>query len=234
MMRGCVPVVTCVECGARDAVRHGETGMLVHAGRDDDDEAVARGLAAAIAECVRAPGMLERMSVSARADAETRFSLEQHARTVDRLIEEAAVSAPRVWPANRPCAFTASNAAGGGSGSVPTHGAERLREALDGIAQSAHADGRPTTVMLHGGGRHTIELAGVLAATPIAIEGIIDDDPAKWGTTLLGWRVYSPKDAVARGVTDVVISSWMHADAVYARRGVFESHGVRVHHLYQN
>ena len=88
-------------------------------------------------------------------------------------------------------------------------------------------------VMLHGAGRHTIELASVLAASPVRIAGIVDDDPAKWGNALLGWSVNSPEDAISLGVTDLVISSWMHADAVYARRGTFESNGVRVHHLYR-
>lgn len=256
MMHGCVPVVTRVESGAADAIRHGESGMLVEFGAGDTEHDVARAMARAIGACVRQPGGIQRLSNAARLAARERFGIERHAMLVSELIDRAVAAPPRVWPTNRACAFTGSGATGGnagegGSGSVPADGATRLRRVLESIARrgdpsgtrcDANGDsssGEPgrrnePVVMLHGAGRHTIELASVLAASPVRIVGIVDDDPAKWGTALLGWSVCSPEDAISRGVTDLVISSWMHADTVYARRGAFESSGVRVHHLYRD
>ena len=62
---------------------------------------------------------------------------------------------------------------------------------------------------------------------------VTDDDPARWGASLLGWPVISPARAAAAGATDVVISSWIHADEIYARRHAYEHQGLRVHHLYR-
>ncbi|MEM1422923.1 MAG: hypothetical protein AAGH64_02860, partial [Planctomycetota bacterium] len=59
-----------------------------------------------------------------------------------------------------------------------------------------------------------------------------DDDPARHGTTLWNWPVIDPIDARTHGIEAVIISSRMHEDAVWARRSVYESQGVRIVRLY--
>jgi hypothetical protein len=87
-------------------------------------------------------------------------------------------------------------------------------------------------VLIHGAGRHTLELGHVLAAAPVEIAGVIDDDRQKHGGRLWGWRVIAPDTAGATGATDLVISSWMHQEAIWARRAVYERQGIAVHRLY--
>jgi len=59
-----------------------------------------------------------------------------------------------------------------------------------------------------------------------------DDDRSNWGGELIGVRVVAPKDASGQGATDVIISSWLHEQAIWERRAVYESQGLRVHRLY--
>ncbi|MGE3107840.1 MAG: glycosyltransferase [Phycisphaerales bacterium] len=232
MARGCVPVVTHVDSGAGDAIRHGESGLLARAPADASDEEVARSIAREIAGMVRVPGSLRRMSIAASRAVRERFNLERHAALVSEVLDRVAASEPRAWPSDRACAFSASGATG--SGSVPADAGARLRGVLAQIARESKESGPgERRVIVHGAGRHTIELGSVLAEAAVPIVGIADDDPAKWGTRLLGWRVCSPAEAAQSGATDVIISSWLHADAVYGRRAVYERCGVRVHHLYR-
>ena len=77
-------------------------------------------------------------------------------------------------------------------------------------------------VAIHGTGSHTRQLRPVLASTPNVV-AFLDDDPAKTGTELWGVPIVTPDRATSLGVTDVVISSWIHEDAIWARRGGLES-----------
>jgi glycosyltransferase involved in cell wall biosynthesis len=224
MARGCVPVVARTESGAAEAVDPGVTGEIADASPTDDDAAVARALADGVGRAI-ARG-LPAMSQAAWASARDRFGLDRHARGYGALIDELAASEPRAWPAERPCAFSAGEAGGIGSGSVPPDGAARLRAVLESLA------GR--RVLIHGAGQHTIQLAAVLAASSATIVGFADDDAAKVGTSLWGWPVVAPASAADTGATDVVISSWMHHDVIWDRRAVYEAQGLRVHPVYEN
>ncbi|RNC82642.1 MAG: glycosyltransferase [Phycisphaera sp.] len=217
LAQGCVPVVTRSESGTEQAITHCETGMIADVAPDADEYEAARGLAACISNLLTKDTTA--MSERAHADAKTRFSLSVHTDTWADVLLNAANSESRFWPASRPCAFTGG---GGPSGSVPTGGAERLREVLAQLA------GRP--VVIHGGGRHTLDLAPLLANTDV--RAIADDDPARFGEKLLGWRIIDPESAAMTGATDVVISSAMHEEAIWNRRGVYEEQGLRVHRLY--
>ena len=86
--------------------------------------------------------------------------------------------------------------------------------------------------MLHGAGQHTLELAGVLARSPAEIVALCDDDKQRWGTKFLGWKVIAPADAAQHGATDVVISSYIHAESIWERRGIYESQHLQVHRIY--
>lgn len=221
MSRGCAPVVTAVASGAREAVAHGENGALVRATDTAPDDDIGAAMAGEVQRlCGRGLGGLPKAAWETVRD---RFSMERHALEAMRLIDEAALAPARAWPVDRPCAFTAMHA-GAGSGSVPADGAERLRSLLASLA------GR--RVLIHGAGRHTIELASVFAESPAVIVGVSDDDPARHGRRLLGWSIGAPERAATTGASDVVLSSWMHAKAMWARRGVFERAGLRVHSAY--
>jgi len=247
MSRGCTPIVTRTDSGAADVVTHGVNGMLVDVEPDAADDQIAGALAEAVVEALHLG--FERLSSAARRTVAESYSIELHAERAAAMIDRAAASPARVWPTDRPCAFTGRGGSpvgrGGalvedvatisaGSGSVPHDAAARLRDRLRAIAEKPRREGAEASgVVIHGCGRHTIELASVLAESPAPILGVTDDDAAKWGVRFLGWTVLPPREAATTGATDVVISSWMHADAVYARRGVYESQGLAVHHLYK-
>jgi glycosyltransferase involved in cell wall biosynthesis len=223
MSEGCVPIVTGAASGADEAIVDGLSGILVHTGPDESDHAVASAMAHAVE---RAAGDLRRLSPESWRRVRDAFSLGSYAPRAAAVIDAAAAAPPRAWPAHLSVAFSSSTNAGSASGSVPADAARRLAEALRSLA------GRD--IILHGAGRHTIELAAVLAASPARIVAIADDDPGRWGRSLLGWPITSPDRAAALGAGDVVISSWLHADDVYSRRGVYERQGLRVHHLYRD
>jgi glycosyltransferase involved in cell wall biosynthesis len=223
MAEGCVPVVTGVDSGAAEAVIDGLHGVLVDAHPDDPDEAVAVALADGVQRFLA--GDTREMGMQAWRRVGESFSLERFGARASALIDAAAQAPARAWPADRPAAFTSRPGSGASSGTVPAEGAQRLRDALHSLA------GR--RVVLHGAGRHTIELAAALADSPAAIVGVTDDDPARWGGTLLGWPIVAPDQVGDLGATDVIISSWIHADAIFARRAAYERRGLVVHHLYR-
>jgi glycosyltransferase involved in cell wall biosynthesis len=221
MAHGCVPVVARTESGAGEAIDEGITGEIADIGPDLDDAGAGRVMADAV---VRAAGRgLPAMSRAARASAAERFGLAAYGARFASIMDELAATDPRPWPSDRACAFSAGDA-GAGSGSVPPEGASRLRDVLASLA------GR--RILIHGAGQHTIQLGAVLASSPAAILGIVDDDPGRAGTSLWGWPILSPRDAAATGATDIVISSWMHERAIWNRRSAFEARGLTVHRLY--
>jgi len=220
MARGCVPIVTRVASGHGQVLVHGKGGIIADAGPEADEHAAALALADAVMR-FRAQDP-EPLRTGARVAA-SRFSLVAHADRFERLIDAAAGAAPRSWPASRPCAFTGDEA-GAGSGTVPPGALLKARAALERLA------GRD--LVIHGAGRHTVALAAALAEAPARIVAIADDDRARWGTTLLGWPVIAPADAQAAGATDVLISSWLHEQAIYDRREAYTRQRLGVHRLY--
>lgn len=221
MSRGCVPVITRTESGATQLISPGENGELVDLAPDADDAALGKLMADGVQRALSRG--LESQSRACVERARDRFGLESHARQTALLIDEIADSPARFWPASRPVAFT-SSAASAGSGAVPPDGAARLRETLHRLAGKL--------VAIHGTGRHTIELAGVLAESPARIVAFTDDDPARHGKSLWNWPIVSPNDASRTGASDIIISSWINQEAIVARAGVYERQGLRVHTLY--
>ena len=220
MAAGCVPVLTATPSGAGEAVADGESGILVPFDEHDDDAQVGRAMAEGIRRALDAG--LDLLAVGARARVADRFDVE---RRIDRTVElvQAAARAPaRGWPADVPCAFSGDGS--GPSGSVPPDGPDRLAAVLNELA------GRK--VVVHGTGQHTLQLAAVLDAAPAGIIAFADDNPASHGGMCLDLPIVAPADAASRGATDVVLSSWMHEDAIWARRVVYERQGLRVHRLY--
>ncbi len=223
MAAGCVPIMTRTPSGADQLVEDARSGLLVDVPPASTNEQLAELFAAAIQRAL-AIG-LPALSAAAHRRALERFSMDAYAISVEHTLEDAARSAPRSWPTDRPCAFTASGPTAAGSGAVPADGPARLRELLARLA------GR--SVILHGTGRHTIELAPVLADSPARIVAFTDDDPKRHGATLWNWPIIAPHSAARTGATDVIISSWMNQPDIWDCRETYEKQGLKVHRIYE-
>lgn len=224
LARGCVPIVTRTESGALQAIEPGVNGLIAEANPDADEPAAAAALADAVERFAgaerRHPGA---MSLAAWRTARDRFSIDGHLDRVEALLDAVAATRARAWPADRPAAFTGA-APAGGSGSVPPDGPRRMAELLRRLA------GRK--VVIHGTGQHTLQLEQVIKDSPAEIVAFTDDDRQKHGTELWGRPVIAPGDAASTGATDVVISSWMHQDEIWARRQMYERISVAAHRMY--
>lgn len=224
MAHGCVPIVTGVRSGAAQAISDGDNGLLADAGENDDETTTGRAMAEEVRRMLdsSAPRLSERAWLTARE----KYSIELHADRAGKLFDRIAAEPARAWPATRPCAFSAGAGSQAASGSVPEEGPKLLRELLNTL--------KGERVVLHGAGRHTIELAPVLADAPVEIAAIADDDPNRHGQTLLGWPIIPPPKVKETGATSVVISSWMHQDAIYERCSPIYTHaGLRTHRVYR-
>ncbi|MEZ6243882.1 MAG: glycosyltransferase [Phycisphaerales bacterium] len=219
MARGCAPVITRTASGAGEVVEPGKTGELIDFDETTTDEALASALADGIGR-VLAAGVHE-VGQAAWNRVRTTFSLEAQGERTERLIEAAAGAPARSWPEDVNPAFSAP---GLGSGAVPPDAGDRLAALLAGLS------GRK--VLIHGAGAHTRALHEHIAAASEQIVGVCDDDPELSGREVAGLPVIEPKHAGGAGATDVVISSWLHEESIWARREVFERQGLRVHRLY--
>lgn len=215
MAHGCVPVVADVASGARDAIEPGENGLIVPARWADDEQIVGVRLGEAMARLDGAA--LRRMSFCAHETARERFGLESHLERAMNVIDEAARAPARRWPTELDPSFTTP-----GAGSTPRDAAQRMARVLEEIGD------RP--IVVHGTGRHTLELTDVLGAARVI--AFTDDDRTSWGGELIGVEIVPPSEASGHGADDVVISSWLHERAIWERRSVYESQGLRVHRLY--
>lgn len=219
MAHACVPIVTRCDSGSGQAITHEHTGLIAEASPDDDERAAATALCASVRRFLE----LDRaeLAANAAARAQERYSIDRHADRWCDVLQRAARSPARWWPATRPAAFTGVE--GTQSGSVPPGAAGRLRRTLESLAGRA--------ILIHGAGRHTIELAPLLASADV--RAIVDDDPARFGERLLGWKIIGPHEAALTGATDVIISSAMHEEAIWGRRNIYEEQGLTVHRLTQ-
>lgn len=219
--RGCVPVITDTPSGARELVVHGETGVLVACEEEPEErtgERLARGVVQAMDTGLAA------LSKRAWARARSEFSPARFAEKAGSVFDAASTSESRRWGSSESPAFSAPEGASA-SGSVPRHAAEKLANKLKAL--------RGRRVAIHGTGAHTRQLRPVLVGTQ-GIVAFLDDDPAKTGGDLWGVPVVMPDRVREMGITDVVISSWMHQEAIWARRETLEADGVRVHRLYES
>lgn len=91
------------------------------------------------------------------------------------------------------------------------------------------ADQGVRRVALYGAGRHTLDVIPALNEAPVEIGGLIDDRTSR---RVAGWVVVPPQDAARLGIDAVVLSSDVYEDQMWARRGLFESQGLRVVRLY--
>jgi glycosyltransferase involved in cell wall biosynthesis len=224
---GCVPLVARVESGAGEAIRAGHNGLLIDAGEDDESR-IAKVFAHRISELVEDPETLEDMSRNAWETARDRYAIEAHADHVGRVFDALQDAPARHWPADRPAGFTSSSSVLSDA-TVPTDAALRLRRVLQEIESERNGK---ACVALWGAGRHTIALAAELAVSPVEITAILDNDPSAQGKSLWRIPVVGLGELKTHQITDVVISSWMHQQAMWQRRDAIEQLGIRTHRLY--
>ncbi|MFG0273882.1 MAG: glycosyltransferase [Phycisphaerales bacterium] len=224
---GCCPVVAKVESGASEAIDDGRTGLLVPTG-EDDDATLGDIFAHRIAELGATPDRLDAMQRAAWEHARERYSVDAHAERVIELFRAVAARPGRAWPADRPCGFTSSSNALSDA-TVPTDAGVRLRRMLEQIVRER---GPAARVALWGAGRHTIALAAELARPAAEVVCILDDDAKAHGERLWGLPIVGVASLAGFGVTDVVISSWMHQSTMWKKRAPVEATGATVRRLY--
>lgn len=216
MAAGCAIVLARTPSGATDLIGDDEAGLI--AGADPHHGPVEAGYA--LARAVQALSRRDVTAIGFRAHARAArlFSLDRFTRALRDQVALAAAALPPLDAPFEPF-HTPDRPA-----SVPPDAADRMRACLDALAD------RP--VVIFGCGAHTRALAEVLAHTPARIVALSDDDPGTHGLTLLDRPVVAPDQLARTGATDLVLSSWLHEDAIWARRALFEQQGLRVHRLY--
>jgi glycosyltransferase involved in cell wall biosynthesis len=226
LAHGCAPIVASVASGASEAILHNTTGIIIDAG-EDDESSIAGLFAQHIGSLAADESRLHQLQTGAHHHATAHYSLSAHIQSVRTILHEVAREAPRVWPTDRPCAFT-SDASILGDATVPADAPRRMRDTLRQIAaQTPHA-----RVALWGAGRHTIALAAEFAKPPVPIVAVLDDDASHHSDSIWGLPIIDPAAAHEHEITDVIISSWMHQPAMWNRRAQIESQGIRVHRIY--
>ncbi len=217
---GCIPVVTRVRSGAGDAVIDGHTGMSVDTQWNTPVEQIASGLCDAI---VSVMGMdMPAIARNAHQLALKNHSVPVHIDKLVALIERVTSLPDRPWPDHRRASYSAKEAEL--DGSTPPDAIERMEAMLDSLAAKK--------VLIFCSGQHTKDVSAAINNSPAQIVGIVDDDPSKAGTGLIGYPIYPSSMIPELGATDLVISSWIYEDTIWAKREAIESLGVRLHRLY--
>ncbi|MCA9297755.1 MAG: glycosyltransferase family 4 protein [Phycisphaerales bacterium] len=211
MAQGVAPVVTSVP-GVEDVVTDGVSGILVP--REGTDAEVGAALASGVERAVVLG--VEVLGAGALRSVRHEHEVSRCAGRYQDLARAIVREPIRRWPLERPCASGPDD-----SVTVPADAPGRMRALL------AALEG---PVLIHGTGAHTLAIASVLATANVV--GFADDDPARCGGHLFNWPIIPPSAASALGARHVVISSSIHEQAIWDRRSMYESQGLRVHRLY--
>lgn len=243
--------------GALEGLDDGATGLVAHASRDDDEAAVGRAIARAIVDAVPrasvpAAGRADATAVGAPVDpmtARARFAeLGAAARDACRMHFDPDRFASRLQtfldglapnPAHAAAwRRIASDPAAHAAFTVPPDAAARTALALAGVAGGAPASSPAGTahdaagVVVYGGGAHLRAAWPAFALAGVPVRAIVDDDPARSGTTFAGVPVLSRAGALALAPGDLLLCSWLHEDALARRSCAFAAAGWRVHRIY--
>ncbi len=218
MAAGCVPVVSRVASGTAEIVSDGNNGFTFPPG---DTEAMAAHIArlASNESTLRACARAARKTIADRCD-EDRF--------LSRVLQvfDAAENEPgRPWPTRLPIDMNGQDRSC--RATVPSDAAAKLTRLLDTIARQAVGP-----IAIYGGGGHTIALGDIWAASPVEIVAVVDDDPGRHGQRLWGWPIMDADSLLATSAKSVVISSWMHEEAIWNRTRALATGGLRVFRLY--
>ena len=215
-MLGCVPVVT--PGGSSEGIVDGLDGIVVRVNRDAEDAAAASAFVRAIAPLTRAKIMS--MSDRAIASSRSQFCMERFADRLEAILGSG-LSRPehrRAW------AGVAADPDRAASFTVPENTLDRVK------AIAARIGDRP--VALHGAGAHTVAIWRSLMRSGVRVVAICDDDPERWGGLMFGVPVAAPAEAARHGAAGVLISSWLHEDAIWAKRDAYVSQGLEVLKMY--
>lgn len=212
MSCGCVPIVTRVRSGMNESIDDGTSGIIVNVDEDETGETAGRALGAAIARAIELD--LSAMSRNAQSHIDKEHNPEIFADQLVQIVEHVCSQPQRVWSNDVSAAY---------KGSTPADAPERMRRALDGLEGAR--------IAIYGGGRHTTDLAEIIAQSSTQIVCVIDDEPTRWGSFIGDWIIVSLDQAAEMGVEDVVISSWMHEDRL-AARSLKRLPTANVHRLY--
>lgn len=219
MAQGCVPVVSRVDSGVGDIVRLGETGLTFPVGD-------IGALADHVERLAAAPADVTRLSAAARAAADEMCGYQRYFTRVCDVLRDAQYRPSRHWPPTRPVHMQGESNTGGGT--VPTDAADRLRRVLRQVAEE-----QAGPVAIYGAGQHTRALAEVLAASPVDVVAVVDDDVTLAGRRLWGWPIITVADLFASGARSVVISSWLHEEEICRSRAeALRMAGLRLYRLY--
>ena len=221
-LAGAAPVVCEGSGGALEGVAHGASGLVARANPEMDERQVGERMAACIAEALGQGGIdrIAELGVEARSSALRLCDPSVYAER-DRGVLEGYTNTEehrRFWSkvAADPETFAAFTA--------PPDAADRLARLIDRTQLES--------LLLYGVGAHTRAIWDAMLALGVRVVGVIDDDPARTGQTFRGVPIIAPDEAHTLGAGDVLISSWIHEDAIWRRRSKLESLGLRVHRLY--
>ena len=220
LSEGCVPIVTQVRSGSQDAVIDGKTGLCVESEWNTPIEVVAERISDAILS-LPSRGM-DQMAHNAHELALQNHSVPIHIDAIEKLMMHVQAMPAHRWPSDIRASYSAKDLEL--DGSTPPDASKRMSQLLASL--------KGKRVLIYCSGQHTKDISAVFEASPVEVIGIIDDDPSKIGTGLIGYPIFTPEMIPDLGATELVISSWIYEDTIWARREEFELFGVRLHRLY--
>ena len=217
---GCLPIVTKVRSGSNDAIIDGQTGICIDAHWDTPIEKIAQRMCDAIVSTQYMD--TQAMARKAYDYVCKNHSIDTHVDNLESLIEHVTAQPDLAWPKHLRASYSAP--AGELDGSTPHDAAQRMTTKLNTL------DGKNT--LIYCSGQHTKDIAHSIQSSPANIIGIIDDNPSKVGTQLLGYPIYTPKMIPDLDATDLVISSWIYENTIWSKRATLESNSLKLHRLY--
>ena len=110
-------------------------------------------------------------------------------------------ASPRFWRRPGPGVQHVRRATKDGRGFIDAEGGSLGPQAASDLRRAAGPTARRGAcrgVVLHGTGRHTLELALVIGQPRVPVVGITDDDASRHGESLFGWSILPPGRAGRR------------------------------------
>jgi glycosyltransferase involved in cell wall biosynthesis len=220
LSQGCIPIVTQVRSGSHDAVIDGHTGMSVKSDWNTPIEVIADRICDAI---MSARSMdMDKMAHNAHRLAFDRHRVSLHIDSLVTLTRQVNSHPDRPWPKDLRASYSAAGSEL--DGSTPPDAAKRMMSILKSL------EGK--RVLIYCSGQHTKDISSAIHGSPAEIVGIIDDDPSKVGTGLIGYPIYTADMIPDLGATELVISSWIYEDTIWSKKETIEKLGVCLHRLY--
>ncbi len=221
-LAGCAPVVCGGSGGATEGITHGIEGLITSTNAEANEETTGLAMGNSIADAIEDSGLpgLSAMGLRARANVIDMCDPRKFRSQLQPILarQRTTSSQREFW------ASVSVNPLDVASFTIPYDAPRRA-------AKRVRSLGLPS-VILYGAGAHTDAIWDAIESLGIRIAGVIDDDPARAGDDIRGAPVVASRDAQTLNANDVLISSWLHEDAIWAQRDALESQGLRVHRIY--